>query len=213
MANGNETRILHLLKTHGAQETSAIASHLSMSAVGTRKLLNHLWTEDLIDFEDRRGRVGRPRRHWHLTAAAAARFPDTHEDLTIEIISAVRQVFGEDGLDRLIRAREADTLIRYRRECAGRTSLADRLNKLAAIRTREGYMAEVTQQQDGSWLLIENHCPICAAARTCQGLCRSELQVFQLVLGDMVTIRRAEHVLTGARRCAYIITPLTKTTP
>jgi predicted ArsR family transcriptional regulator len=40
-------------------------------------------------------------------------------------------------------------------------------------------MAEVKTQADGSCLLIENHCPICAAAEACQGFCRSELEVFQ----------------------------------
>jgi len=30
-------------------------------------------------------------------------------------------------------------------------------------------MAEFEAEPDGSFLLIENHCPICAAAKTCQG--------------------------------------------
>ena len=33
-------------------------------------------------------------------------------------------------------------------------------------------MAEVEPQDDGSLLLIENHCPICAAATSCQSFCR-----------------------------------------
>jgi predicted ArsR family transcriptional regulator len=58
---------------------------------------------------------------------------------------------------------------------------------------------------DGSWILAENHCPICAAARNCQGFCRSELSVFRAVLGPEVTVERVEHILAGARRCAYRI--------
>jgi predicted ArsR family transcriptional regulator len=34
------------------------------------------------------------------------------------------------------------------------------------LRTEEGYMAEFEAEPDGSFLLIENHCPICAAAKT-----------------------------------------------
>jgi predicted ArsR family transcriptional regulator len=56
--------------------------------------------------------------------------------------------------------------------------------------------------KDGSFLLIENHCPICAAATACTGLCARELEVFQRVLGQ-VTIERTEHILAGARRCVY----------
>ena len=43
-------------------------------------------------------------------------------------------------------------------------------------------MAVVQRQADGSFLLLENHCPICAAAVACTGLCSQELDVFQAVL-------------------------------
>ena len=64
-------------------------------------------------------------------------------------------------------------------------------------------MAEAREEPDGSWLLVENHCPICAAASECQGLCRSELEIFRSVLGRKVSVEREDHILAGARRCAY----------
>jgi len=57
----------------------------------------------------------------------------------------------------------------------------------------------------GNFLFFENHCPICAAAATCQGLYRSELAIFRAVLGTDVTVERIDHILAGARRCAYRI--------
>ncbi|HAT30439.1 MAG TPA: MarR family transcriptional regulator, partial [Janthinobacterium sp.] len=75
-------------------------------------------------------------------------------------------------------------------------------------RDAEGYMAESEPQADGSVLLIENHCPICAAARECQNFCRSELAIFQRVLGQDCSVERSEHLLAGARRCVYRIRPL-----
>jgi predicted ArsR family transcriptional regulator len=77
--------------------------------------------------------------------------------------------------------------------------------KLAELRSEEGYMADWRVLPDGSYVLSENHCPICAAARLCQGFCRSELAVFRSALGPSVTVERAEHILLGARRCAYRI--------
>ncbi len=59
-------------------------------------------------------------------------------------------------------------------------------------------------EQDGEdWLLIEDHCPICAAAQTCQGFCRAELRIFQEVIGTQATVTREEHLLSNARRCVY----------
>src|SRR6267154_2623857 len=67
-------------------------------------------------------------------------------------------------------------------------------------------MAEFERQKDGSFLLIENHCPICAAAKTCQGFCRSELEQFQAAFGADVSVTRQEHLLSDGRRCDYQIT-------
>ena len=67
-------------------------------------------------------------------------------------------------------------------------------------------MAQMEPLNDG-WLLVENHCPICVAARKCQGFCRSELQIFQAALGDENVVERREHLISGDRRCAYSIQP------
>ena len=69
-------------------------------------------------------------------------------------------------------------------------------------------LAEMEKQADGSFLLVENHCPICAAATECQGFCKSELDVFRRTLGPGRTVERVEHALAGARRCVYRITPV-----
>jgi predicted ArsR family transcriptional regulator len=55
----------------------------------------------------------------------------------------------------------------------------------------------------GGFLFVENHCPICVAATQCQGFCESELELFGKVLGPGVDIQREEHIVAGARRCAY----------
>jgi predicted ArsR family transcriptional regulator len=77
------------------------------------------------------------------------------------------------------------------------------------MRTDEGYMAEVQAQDDGSFLLIEKHCPIGAAAVVCTGLCGKELEAFQAVLGKDVVIERTEPIVIGARRCVYRVSSRT----
>ncbi len=47
-----------------------------------------------------------------------------------------------------------------------------------------------------------------ASARTyqrCRKLCDSEMEVFRAILGEGVTIERAEQMVAGARRCIYRI--------
>ena len=88
---------------------------------------------------------------------------------------------------------------------AASAPLSEKVAALAAIRREEGYMAEWSRLANGTLRLVENHCPICAAAETCVGLCDGEMALFQRVLGPRVTIERTEYLLDGDRRCTYEI--------
>ena len=202
----NQERLLHLLKSRGPQTAGDAGDALGISAPGAQQHLAKLAEAGLVEAEDQRHGRGRPRRLWKLTDKGTARFPDRHSDLTLDIIEATRAVFGASGLDRLIRHREETMLATYHEELSGCANLADKVARLAEIRSREGYMAEWEETEPGCYLLVENHCPICAAATVCQGLCRSELEVFQAVMGESVQVERTDHLLAGARRCAYRIT-------
>jgi predicted ArsR family transcriptional regulator len=93
---------------------------------------------------------------------------------------------------------------RYIDAIDGARRIATRLERLAGARTADGYMAQVETTQNG-WLFIENHCPICAAAALCQGFCTGELAMFRRLLQG-ASVERTEHIVSGARRCAYRIT-------
>jgi predicted ArsR family transcriptional regulator len=121
----------------------------------------------------------------------------------------MKKAFGEDGLDRILKLRNAELEKAYRAKTDPAKTLKSRLEALAKIRSAEGYMAETRRDPaTGDWLLVENHCPVCAAARLCTGLCREELALFQRVLGRGVKIERISHILAGAGRCAYRVTPV-----
>jgi len=208
MSSDNSNRVLYTLKSRGPLGTGALARALGITEVGVRQHLAKLHGEGLVAFDDQAGDVGRPKRMWRLTAKGHARYPDTHGDLTVSLIEGIRSVFGEAGLDRLIEARQEAGVATYREALAPHPDLGDRVGVLARLRTVEGYMAEFEMLGDGSFLLVENHCPICAAAKTCQGFCRSELELFQAAFGAGVSVTRREHLLSGGRRCAYRIARL-----
>jgi predicted ArsR family transcriptional regulator len=204
-----EDRVLYLLKSKGPQTAGQLARRLGVTAMAVRQHLYGFGKEGLVTFTDRRRPVGRPVREWRLTERAAGRFPESHAELTIEMIAAIRATFGEEGLDRLLAGRTRLQLRQYRERirASGDTSVEGRVRALTAIRREQGYMAECVVRADGSLVLRENHCPICVAAKFCQGLCREELGLFRAVLGAGVRVERTDHVLAGASRCAYLITP------
>jgi len=201
----SEEKMLYLLKSRGGQTAAEAGKALGITTPGAQQQLARLAAKGLARARDRKQPRGRPRRHWTLTEAGHARFPDRHADLTLDLLRATKEVFGAAGLERLISHREAQTLAHYRGELDPLETLEARVAGLAALRSREGYMAQWERQADGSFLLVENHCPVCAAASFCQGLCRSELEIFRAVLGPRARVVRTDHILSGARRCAYRI--------
>lgn len=200
-------RLLHLLKTRGPQQASEAGNVLGMTGEAARQQFNKLATEGLVAaFSQARG-VGRPSQFWQLTPEGQKQFPDTHPELTVQLLDVVRESFGEQAIDMLIARREEKTREFYRQELSALSDLTARVARLAEIRSAEGYMAEYAVQEDGSLLLIENHCPICAAAASCQGFCRAEQAIFSEVLEAEVV--RVEHILSQARRCAYRVQAVT----
>lgn len=208
--------IVQILKQEGSLDAETLASRLEITAMAVRQHLYALQDEHLVTYQEQSRPMGRPAKLWQLTAAADRFFPDGYADLTVSLLNSVKEAFGEAGLERLLEVRTRQQLeaynsqIKSKRLAQGATAkqpLKQRLQQLVEIRTNEGYMAEVQTQADGSFLLIENHCPICAAATACTGLCAKELEIFQSVLGDRVSIQRVEHIVAGARRCAYQISP------
>jgi predicted ArsR family transcriptional regulator len=199
--------VLDLLKRAGPKDAQALAGVLGVSAMAVRQHLYALQAEGLVAHESERRPLGRPAKLWRTTPAADRHFPDAHAALAAELLGAMTEAFGEAGVERLLSARGQRQLQAYRRAMPRGGGLRRRLEALAALRTAEGYMAEVQPAGGGAYLLIENHCPIAAAAAACRGLCGSELEVFRTVLGEGVAVERTEHVMAGARRCAYRVEP------
>jgi predicted ArsR family transcriptional regulator len=193
------------LKRVGAQEARDLAAHLGVTAMAVRQHLYVLEAEGIVAAEQQARPRGRPAKLWRLTEAAAPFFPDGHAELTLGLLDAMTEAFGARGLGKLIAARTEAQRTAYGARIQRRWPLKRRVEALARIRAEEGYMAEVRGAGRGVYLLVENHCPICAAAQACRGLCQRELELFEAVLGPDVEVARLDHLLSGARRCSYRI--------
>jgi predicted ArsR family transcriptional regulator len=197
-------RFLQLLKTKGPQSAAMLAAALRITGEGARLQLLKLAEEGLVVSATTSKGVGRPVQIWNLTPLGHAHFPDTHAELTLQLLETIREELGEPALEAVVAARERQQQEKYMHALAGITDLAERLDHFAAIRTTEGYLAEWKAEGDG-FIFIENHCPICCAATQCANICTSELKTFNAIMGD-VDVQREDHIIAGDRRCVYKIT-------
>jgi predicted ArsR family transcriptional regulator len=199
-------RLLELLKSGGPQTATELAKQLGVTPVAVRQHLQALHKDGLLDYVEERRPVGRPARRWSLSEAAQPFFPDSHREFAVGLIEAIDGAFGGEGLQRLVEERVRLQIRRYRRRMPGHeTPLEERVEALASLRNEEGYMAEWSADGEDCWVLAENHCPICAAAKVCGGLCAGEPALFQTILGPDVEVHRTEHLLEDSYRCVYQI--------
>ena len=194
-----------MLKRRGPMTAKELASVLDVTAMAVRQHLYKLAEGGEVAYDDVRRSVGRPSRHWRLTEGSDHHFPDSHGELAVGLIDAMEETFGAEGLRKLVEVRSQHQLQTYTERISASAPLADRVEQLAQVRTEEGYMAECSVDSTGEIRLVENNCPICAAAQRCPGLCSGELNLFRLLLGEQATVERTEHILGGERRCVYRI--------
>ena len=199
--------ITKLLKTEGPIDSAQLGKRLGLTAMAVRQHLYALQREGLVTAEERPVPIGRPAKFWRLTPDADRLFPEAYAELSVALINSVKDAFGDEGLERVLTSRCARQRVDYTKRIPPRASLERKVRELAKVRTDEGYMAEIRSEGGGSYLLIENHCPICAAANACQGFCSTELDLFRSVLGPGVSVERAEHIVKGDQRCVYRIKP------
>lgn len=206
---GSQEKILHQIKRLGPQSAKDLSIRLDMTTMGVRQHMALLEEQSLVTTTPPEPQKrGRPVARWQLTDEGHARFPDTHAQMTVELIASVRDLLGEQALDKIITDRAAKTHDGYVTALSKQHSLGEKLAELAKLRSAEGYMAEVEALENGHYRLAENHCPICIAASSCQGFCRTELQSFQDLFEGMAEVVREDYLLEGARRCSYLIKPL-----
>lgn len=202
----SQAAILQRLKNRGPQSVKILASQLGMTTMGVRQHLTELQNRGLVRKTDEtRQTRGRPVHYWKLSAQGHQQFPDNHGQLTQDLIATLREELGQSNLAKLVDAcsLRQQKLYEQALEAAG-NSLEEKVRALSQLRSDEGFMAEVRLLPEG-WLLIENHCPVYAAAESCQQFCQSELDMFRSLLANFADVQRIDHLFAGARRCAYKI--------
>ncbi len=201
--------VLALLKREGPISADSLAEKLKLTPMAVRLHLGALSMEDFAAYTEEPRKRGRPVQMWRVTPKANPYFADAHAALTTDLIAQMKKAFGDEGMEKILRLRTQDQEKSYRAQMTSKQSLKARLESLAKIRSAEGYMADVRRDSaTGDLLFVENHCPVCAAAKLCQGLCREELSLFRRVIGPDVKVERVTHILAGATRCAYRVTPV-----
>lgn len=202
--NKTADKILMYLKMNGPQTSTDMAKAFGMTSEGMRQHLMKLEENELLQSENVAKGVGRPTTIYRLSQKATNNFPDNHAPLAAQLLDSVQEILGKEVLELIMDAKRKNDFERYENVLSQAITTEDKLLLFTEMRNKEGYMTQLDQDEQ-SWLFIENHCPICTAARKCEGFCSSEIENIRNLLGDKIEVEREDHAIQGARRCSYRI--------
>lgn len=196
--------VLYALRRRGEASAEQIAEQLDMTVSGARQHLSALIRDGFVESaeiatpEPKRGR--RP-LIYAATAAADDLFPKAYGELTNELLGYVE---GADPqlLDDLFAKRRESRIRNAQVRLAGKRGLGAKVAELTRILDEDGYLATSERVAPGVFLIIEHNCAIWAVAQRYGQACTSELDFIRAVLPDD-TVERVQHMVAGARRCAY----------
>jgi DeoR family suf operon transcriptional repressor len=138
---------------------------------------------------------------YSATSSADAYFPKAYGELTNELLGYV----GESDprlLDELFAKRRQHRIEGARTRLARTRGLRAQVAELTRILDEDGYVASFEQTGPGVYRIVEHNCAIWAVAQRYGQACTSELEFIRTVLPD-AEVERVEHMVAGARRCAY----------
>jgi len=202
-----ETRraMLEVLKREGSADAERLAEQTQITTSGARQHLVALEAAGLVAHAVVREGPGRPRHVYALTPAGDALFPRVYSALTNELLGYVAD--EDPALVERIFARRAERRLAAALARTAGLPVAGRVRVLAQILDEDGYLADFTEEADGSFLITEHNCAVLSVAQRYGHACSSELEFLQRTLPE-AEVTRIAHRLNGAHVCAYRVTLL-----
>ena len=196
--------VLYAVRRRGEATAEQVAEQLDMTLSGARQHLSALVQDGLVEATEMASptpRRGRRTLLYAVTPAADGYFPKAYGELTNELLGYV----GESDprlLDELFAKRRQHRIEGARTRLARTRGLRAQVAELTRILDEDGYVASFEKTGPGVYRIVEHNCAIWAVAQRYGQACTSELEFIRTVLPD-AEVERVEHMVAGARRCAY----------
>ena len=198
--------VLYALRRRGEATAEQVAEQLGMTVSGARQHLTALAEEGFVDAREIPSdtpKRGRRALAYSAAAAADAYFPKAYGELTHELLGYVADS-DPALLDDLFAKRRQHRIENAHARLASKHTLGTQVAELAKILDEDGYLATHERVGTGVYRVIEHNCAIWAVAQKYGQACVSEIDFIRAVLPD-ATVERVQHMVAGARHCAYEI--------
>ena len=196
-------RILQTLLHQPRASINKLAEAVGINPISVRHHLTNLQMEGLVDAQEERHGVGRPRLVYVLTEEGMERFPTRYMRLTTRLLAQMKESMPQPMVSKLFTQVAEDLAAEYTEQLKG-MSMEERLETVKTLLAEEGFTVEWEKIEDG-YRIHEITCPYFQIGQNHPEVCTVDQTLISRMLA--VPANKVECILSGSAHCTYVVHP------
>ena len=205
--NATRNKILQTLLKKPKSTINDLAEAVGINPISVRHHLTNLQMEGLVEGQEERHGVGRPRLVYILTNEGMEHFPTRYLQLTKRLITQMKETLPPSAVSKLFGQIAEDLVTEYAHDVKG-LSMEERLDLVQDLLAQEGFTVE-WEKKDGAYHIHETSCPYYQIGMAHPEVCT----VDQTLISKMLALpaNKVQCILDGSAHCTYVVQPTVKT--
>jgi len=200
-------KILQTLLRKPKSAINDLASAVGINPISVRHHLANLQMEGLVESQEERHGVGRPRLVYLLTDEGMEHFPTRYLRLTTRLITQMKETIPGPMVTKLFGQIAEDLANEYVNDIKG-LNMEERLDFVKDILAQEGFTVE-WEKKGKHYEIHEISCPYYQIGIAHPEVCT----VDQTLISKMLALpaNKVQCILNGNSHCTYVVEPAAKT--
>jgi len=165
--------------------------------------LNSLQVNELIEAQEERHGVGRPRLVYSLTEAGMEKFPTRYLRLTSRLLDQLKSSLPKPMVNKLFSEMAVSLAEEYAEQIQGLT-MEDRLELIQHLLAEEGFTVE-WEKSGTQYRIHEITCPYLQIGQEHPEVCTVDQTLISRMLA--VPAEKIQCILDGSTHCTYVVQP------
>jgi len=194
-------KILQSLLRHPRAAIQELADEVGINPISVRHHLSSLQMAGLIDAEEERHGVGRPRQVYSLTENGMERFPTRYLRLTTRLLTQMKEKLPGEVISAMFSDVASDLAERHEAQLRD-MNVEERLNTIKDLLAEEGFVVE-WEKKGNTYHIHEITCPYLQIGQNHPEVCAVDQTLLSRLLS--VPAEKVQCILSGAAHCTYVV--------
>ena len=194
-------RILQTLLRHPRATINELAEAVSINPISVRHHLTNLQMEGLVEAQEERHGVGRPRLVYVLTEDGMEKFPTRYLRLTSRLLAQMKETIPGPMVNQLFSQVAEGLASEYSQQMLG-MKMEERLDFVKEMLSEEGFTVE-WEKVGEQYKIHEISCPYLQIGQNHPEVCTVDQTLISKMLA--VPANKVQCILSGAAHCTYVV--------